>query len=78
MEKLICLLYRSVRNHKYVQKRNTLLYFAGIETQGIFEILQDTGNTFDQVITKLNEHFNVKKNIPYERSVFREAKQETN
>ena len=25
----------------------------------------------------LNEHFNVKKNIPYERSVFREAKQET-
>ena len=61
-----------------VQKRNTLLYFAGIETQGIFEILQDTGNTYDQVITKLNEHFNVKKNIPYERSVFRQAKQETN
>ena len=31
-----------------------------------------------KAITKLNEHFNVKKNIPYERSVFREAKQERN
>ena len=31
-----------------------------------------------KAITKLNEHFNVKKNVPYERSVFREAKQERN
>ena len=40
--------------------------------------MQDSENTYDQAITKLNEHFNIKKNIPYERSVFREAKQETN
>ena len=39
--------------------------------------MQDTGNTCDQAITKLNEHFNVKKNIPYKRSIFWEAKQET-
>ena len=62
-----------------VQKRNTLLHFAGIERHGIFETLQDTGNTYDQVITKLNEHFNVKKNIPYERSVFeRQNKKQIN
>ena len=53
-----------------VQERNTLLHLARIETQEIFETLQDTGNTYDQAITKLNEHFNVKKNIPFERSVF--------
>ena len=40
--------------------------------------MQDSENTYDQAITKLNEHFNTKKNIPYERSVFREVKQETN
>ena len=60
-----------------VQKRNTLLHLVGIETQEIFETLQDTGNTYDKAITKLNECFNVKKDILYEQSVFREAKQET-
>ena len=59
-------------------KKETQLHLVGIETQEIFETLQDTGNTYDQAIAKLNEHFNVKKNIPYERSVFREAKQKTN
>ena len=48
------------------------------QTQEIFETLQDTGQTYNHTITKLNEYFNVKKNIPYEQSVFREAKQETN
>ena len=27
----------------------------------MFETLQDTGHTYDQAITKLNEHFDVKK-----------------
>ena len=61
-----------------VQKRNTLLHLVGIETQEIFETFQDTGNTYYQAVTKLHEHFNVNKNISYERSVFRDAKQETN
>ena len=56
---------------------NALLHLVGTETQEIHETLQDTENTYDRAITKLNEHLNVKKNIPHERSVFREAKQET-
>ena len=40
--------------------------------------MQDTGNTYDPAITKLNGHFILKENILYEWSVFREAKQETN
>lgn len=60
-----------------VQKRATLLHLVGIETQEIFETLQDTGNTYNDAITKLDQHFDIKKNVPYERSVFREAKQET-
>ena len=71
MEKIIFLLYRSLRNHKRT------VTFGWTETQEIHEILQDTENTYDRAITKLNEHLNVKKNIPHERSVFREAKQET-
>ena len=61
-----------------VQNRKALLHLVGIETQEIFETFQDTGNTYYQAVTKLHEHFNVKKNISYERSVFRDAKQETN
>ena len=44
-----------------VQSRNTQLNLVGIETQEIFETLKDTGNTYDQAITELNKHFNVKK-----------------
>ena len=30
-----------------------MLHLVGTETQKIFETLQDTGNTYDEVITKL-------------------------
>ena len=45
-------LYRSVRNHKWCTKKK-MLHLVGTETQKIFETLQDTGNTYDEVITKL-------------------------
>ena len=53
------------------------MHLVGIDTQEIFETLQDTGHTYDEAITNLNEYFDVKKDILYEQSVFREAKQET-
>ena len=43
----------------------------------IFETLQDTGNTYEEELAKLDEDLDVKKNVQYERSVFREDKQES-
>lgn len=43
----------------------------------IFETLQDTGNTYEEELAKLDKDLDVKKNVQYERSVFREDKQES-
>lgn len=61
------------------QKRATLLHMAGEEVQQIFDTLpnSDEATTFQQALTKLNDQFNVKKNVPYERIIFHEAKQES-
>ena len=57
------------------QKRATLLHLLGEETQDIFHTFLDTGNTYAEAITELDAHFIPKKNTPYERSIFRQAKQ---
>jgi hypothetical protein len=55
------------------QKRALLLHLGGDEIQDIFETL-DCGNSFADAIDALTEYFNPKKNIAYERHVFRQAK----
>ena len=59
------------------QKRAVLLHLAGVEVQTIFETLSDTGTDYDTALAKLNEYFEPKKNIPFERHAFRQATQES-
>ena len=61
------------------KKTSQLLHFSGMEVQDIFEDLQDPGpipetgdNAFKIEIRKLDSHFRVEENIPYERHVFRQ------
>uniref|UniRef100_A0A7M5UIV2 CCHC-type domain-containing protein n=1 Tax=Clytia hemisphaerica TaxID=252671 RepID=A0A7M5UIV2_9CNID len=58
------------------RKRSLLLHLMGTASQEIFETLPNQGDTFDQAIAALDAHFSVKKSVPYERSVFHNAKQE--
>ena len=58
------------------QKRALLLHVSGEEVQNLFETLTDTGTTYAQSIDKLNEYFAPKKNVAFERHVFRQSKQE--
>ena len=62
------------------QKRALLLHLAGSEVQDIFETLADTGtdDQYEVAVTKLDDHFTPQKNIPFERHVFRQLKQEEN
>ena len=60
------------------QKRAMLLHLAGSEVQDIFHTLEDTGNDFTTAVTKLNEYFQPKSNVAFERHVFRQQKQEDN
>ena len=64
-----------VRNDS--QKRAALLHLVGDEVQDIFETLGDVGITYEQAVTKLDIHFDIKKNIPFEGGVFHEAGQES-
>ena len=59
------------------RKRSLLLHLMGQASQEIFDTLPDTGASFDEAINALNAHFSVKKNVPYERSVFHSTKQDT-
>ena len=58
------------------QKRALLLDVSGEEVKDLFETLTYTGNTYAQAIDKLNEYFVPKKNIAFERHMFRQSKQE--
>jgi len=60
-----------------VRKRSLLLHLMRPASQEIFETLQDQSESFAEAIAALDAHFSVKKNVPYERSVFHSAKQET-
>ena len=60
------------------KKVSQLLHFAGMEVQDVFEDLQDPGpeeesdNEYSVALRKLDLHFKVEENIPYERHVFRQ------
>ena len=58
-----------------VQKRNLLLHCAGVQVQEIFSHLTGTGTSYAQAVTALDTYFEPKKNVVYERHVFRQTRQ---
>ncbi|CAB3992802.1 Retrovirus-related Pol poly from transposon, partial [Paramuricea clavata] len=58
------------------QKRAVLLHLAGPDVQEVFETLPNTGDDYKTALEKLNEYFQPKRNIPFERHVFRQASQQ--
>jgi len=65
------------------RKKALLLYCAGMDFQDIFETLNDPGapeggtdNEFLAVLRMLDAYFLPQVNVPYERHVFRQMKQE--
>ena len=62
--------------HNDNQKRVILLHLVGEEVRDIFETLGEVGTTYDEAVAKLDKHFDIKRNIPYERCVFHETEQE--
>lgn len=65
------------------QRKNLLLHVAGQDLQKIFETLSfgtDANGApivpnYEQVVAKLNEYFTPKRNVTFERHVFRKAAQ---
>ena len=57
------------------QKKAILLHQAGMEVQRIFRTLTVAGDAYDDAVKALDEHFMPKKNVAYERHVFRQASQ---
>ena len=57
------------------RKKAMLLHMAGLETPEFFETLTPVDDTYDKALEVLNTHFAVKKNIPFERNVFHQARQ---
>ena len=57
------------------QRRAVLLHLAGPEVQTVFETLSETGDDYATALAKLTEYFDPKKNIPFERHLFRQAAQ---
>ena len=49
----------------------------GPETQEIFETLIPEDDTYEKALKALDEQFSVKKNVPFERSVFHQARQKS-
>ena len=59
------------------RKRALLLHLIGADTQEIFETFSNTGEDYKSAMVKLDEYFDHKKNVPFERHKFREAEQES-
>ena len=55
-----------------------LLHYAGPNVQDIFMHLEDTGTTCKAAMDALTNHSGTKKNVVFERHVFRLAIQRTN
>ena len=59
------------------QKRALLLHLGGDSLYKVFKGLTDTGEDYATAVQKLDEYFMPKKNVRYERYVFKQARQET-
>nr|XP_006823364.1 PREDICTED: uncharacterized protein LOC102803828 [Saccoglossus kowalevskii] len=57
------------------RQRTLLLHWAGEEVDDVFDTLSETGSDFKTAKTKLTEYFSPKRNIEYERFVFRDTMQ---
>ena len=57
------------------RKRALLLHSTGAATQTFYDTLEDAETTFESTIQAFEDHFSVKKNVPFERSRFHQAKQ---
>ena len=57
------------------RKRVVLLHLAGPEVQEIFATLHDTGDDYDTTLARLTAYFELNKNVPFERHLFRSAAQ---
>ena len=60
------------------QMRALLAHCAGPDVQDIFMNLEDVGTTYKAAMDALNNRFEPKKNVVFERHVFRQAIQGTN
>ena len=58
------------------QKRQLLLHSAGPDTQDIFFTFNPEPQTYEETKAALNNYFRPAVNIPYQRHVFRQAKQQ--
>ena len=56
-------------------KRALLLHIAGPDTQDVFETLTDTGTEYQHPLNKLDAHFSINQNLPFEGSVFHSTTQ---
>ena len=57
------------------QTKTLLLHVSGNEVQDIYETLHERGTRYDDVVETLSNYFKPKKNISYERHLFRKTKQ---
>ena len=59
------------------RKRALLLHLIGADTQEVFETFSNTGEDYKTAMVKLDEYFDHKENVPFERHKFRKAEQES-
>ena len=57
------------------QKGALLLHLAGKDIKEIYKTLKEEGDKFEDLCQKLTEYFQPKKNVTYERYIFKQAKQ---
>ena len=58
------------------RKKAMLLHMAGHQTQEVFDTLDPENDTYDKALEGLTLYFSVKKNVPFERNVFHQTKQQ--
>jgi hypothetical protein len=61
--------------NKDAQKKALLLHVSGNEVQDIYETLPEHSTRYDDVLETLSSYFKPKKNISYERHLFRKTKE---
>ena len=57
------------------KQKAILFHQAGMKVHHIFRVLTIASDTYEDAIKVLDEHFLLKKNVAYERHVFRQAYQ---
>ena len=57
------------------QKRALFLHMAGKEVKEIYRTMATAGETYENMITKLDDYFTPKKNLTYERYIFKKTEQ---